>query len=145
MPERKWMRHDRPGWVDDEDPVFLTLCGQVRGLNQFAQEGPWELVVRAAERLRSRQRWSPLLLLAMPDHLHLIARIPSRVGIPALVRSFKHDVSYKRDIRWQQGVFDHRIRNDDSYRAKWMYVLHNPVRAGLVQVADEWPYVKIWA
>ena len=80
--------------------------------------------------------------VAMPDHLHLIARIPSREGISSVVRSFKHDVSYKRPVAWQAGVFDHRIRNDDSYRAKWLYVLLNPVRAGLVSRPEDWPYVS---
>ena len=41
---------------------------------------------------------------------------------------------------WQPGFFDHVLRNDESYAQKWEYVRHNPVRAGLADSADEWPY-----
>src|SRR4029077_13534604 len=41
---------------------------------------------------------------------------------------------------WQPGFFDHVLRNDESYSQKWEYVRENPVRAGLVVRADEWPY-----
>jgi putative transposase len=41
---------------------------------------------------------------------------------------------------WQPGFFDHLLRNDESYSQKWEYVRLNPVRAGLVKRADEWPH-----
>ena len=41
---------------------------------------------------------------------------------------------------WQRGFFDHLLRNDESYSHKWNYVRDNPLRAGLVAKADDWPY-----
>jgi REP element-mobilizing transposase RayT len=41
---------------------------------------------------------------------------------------------------WQPGFQDHLLRSNESYVAKWEYVFRNPVRAGLVARADEWPY-----
>jgi putative transposase len=41
---------------------------------------------------------------------------------------------------WQRGFFDHILRNSESYSQKWDYVCENPVRAGLVRTADEWPF-----
>ena len=38
-------------------------------------------------------------------------------------------------------VFDHVLRSEDSYSLKWDYVRNNPVRAGLVACANEWPYL----
>ena len=32
------------------------------------------------------------------------------------------------------------LRNDESYGEKWEYVRENPLRAGLVSRADDWPY-----
>ena len=46
----------------------------------------------------------------------------------------------KKRPLWQPGFFDHVLRNDESYSQKWEYVRQNPVRAGLVDRADEWPY-----
>ena len=41
---------------------------------------------------------------------------------------------------WQKGFFDHGIRAEESYEQKWVYVRDNPVRAGLVRSAEDWPY-----
>jgi hypothetical protein len=35
---------------------------------------------------------------------------------------------------------DHLLRSDESYAEKWNYVRENPVRAGLAQSAEDWPY-----
>ncbi|MFA6561842.1 MAG: hypothetical protein WCV00_08035 [Verrucomicrobiia bacterium] len=46
----------------------------------------------------------------------------------------------RADQIWQPGFFDHLIRNTESYSEKWNYVRENPVRAGLVERAEDWPY-----
>ena len=143
-PSRRWLRHARPSWVDGDDPVFITLCGQPRGLNQFAFDEAWSAQLEAAEHLRASGKWTPLLLLAMPDHLHILARVAVRPGIGLVLTAFKRKVSYLQDVTWQKGGFDHRIRTDDSLREKWAYVLANPLRAGLIADASAWPYVKTW-
>jgi len=42
--------------------------------------------------------------------------------------------------RFQRGGFHHRLRSGESYSEKWRYVEENPVRAGLVKRAEDWPY-----
>ena len=42
---------------------------------------------------------------------------------------------------WQKTFFDHLLRSSESYSEKWNYVRENPVRAGLVANAEDWPYV----
>ena len=143
-PIRRWLSHTRPAWVDADDPVFITLCGQPRGLNQFAKAEAWAAQLEAAEHLRASGRWAPLLLLAMPDHVHILARVAARPGVGAVLTAFKRKISYLDPVRWQKGGFDHRVRSDDHFREKWAYVLANPVRAGLVVDAATWPFVKTW-
>jgi REP-associated tyrosine transposase len=46
----------------------------------------------------------------------------------------------KKQPLWQPEFFDHVLRNDESCSQKWEYVRENPVRAGLVPRADDWPY-----
>ena len=41
---------------------------------------------------------------------------------------------------WQPGFFDHVLRSTEGYSEKWNYVRENPVRAGLVDHATNWPY-----
>ena len=41
---------------------------------------------------------------------------------------------------WQRGYFDHVLRSEESYAEKWAYVRDNPVRAGLVDSWEAWPW-----
>ena len=41
---------------------------------------------------------------------------------------------------WQRGCWDTQLRLGENFAAKCEYVRNNPVRAGLVANADEWPY-----
>lgn len=138
--ERKNLPHDRPTWVSADDPIFLTIGGSPRRVNQFANSDGWNAIQVATAELESLGRWRPLLILAMPDHLHLIVLIPRMPGIDSVMKDFKRSVSLKRPIDWQRDGFDHRLRNRAQLRAKWNYVLMNPVRAGLCKTTEEWPY-----
>ena len=42
---------------------------------------------------------------------------------------------------WQKNFFDHRLRSEEEWEEKTHYIRQNPVRAGLVGSAEEWPYV----
>jgi REP element-mobilizing transposase RayT len=80
----------------------------------------------------------------MPDHLHLFVCGPHDFVLGHCVKGLKRCISNAptkspRRLRWQPGFFDHLLRNDESYGGKWNYVRDNPVRAGLVSNADDWP------
>jgi REP element-mobilizing transposase RayT len=83
----------------------------------------------------------------MPDHIHLFASLEvDRIRLSAWVGSLKNSVSKalreqgEPSPHWQKGFFDHVMRGSESYSEKWDYVRANPVRAGLVARADDWPY-----
>ena len=83
----------------------------------------------------------------MPDHIHLFAGFdPESISISAWVKSLKNAISKVLTNatfdgpHWQKGFFDHVIRSQESYEQKWLYVRENPVRARLVEAAEDWPY-----
>jgi putative transposase len=41
---------------------------------------------------------------------------------------------------WQEGFFDHVLRNSESYAQKWDYVRLNPVRAELCAEPGDWAF-----
>lgn len=41
---------------------------------------------------------------------------------------------------WQRSSWDTQLRRAESYDSKWEYVVNNPVRASLVEIAADWPY-----
>lgn len=81
----------------------------------------------------------------VPDHVHVFVRGSGVFRLDRWVNGLKRSISValratnKRAL-WQPGFFDHVLRNNESYGQKWEYVRENPVRAGLVQRADEWSY-----
>jgi len=50
------------------------------------------------------------------------------------------NLSRKNTQIWQEGFFDHVLRSNESYAQKWECVRENPVRAGLVNRSEDWPY-----
>ena len=83
----------------------------------------------------------------MPDHFHLFAAFaPDALPLSLWLKSLKNSLSktLRRTglpgVHWQKGFFDHVMRSAESYELKWLYVQQNPVRAGLVQSASDWPY-----
>jgi putative transposase len=42
---------------------------------------------------------------------------------------------------WQKGYHDHALRDDDDYQFRIRYLINNPVRAGLVQRAQDYPFL----
>jgi len=83
----------------------------------------------------------------MPDHIHLFVAIATTgPEISLWLKSLKNYLSKMLRAtgcpapHWQKGFFDHVMRSADSYAEKWEYVRANPVRAGLVASAEQWPY-----
>ena len=82
----------------------------------------------------------------MPDHIHFFVRGPIEFRLGRWVGTLKQSLGkaippQSTNPIWQRGFFDHLLRNDESYSQKWNYVRENPLRAGLVNDADDWPYV----
>ena len=79
----------------------------------------------------------------MPDHVHLFVRGSADFILSRWVAGLKRAISLELKTTgtvWQPSFFDHILRSDESYSGKWDYVRDNPVRAGLVKTADDWPY-----
>ena len=77
----------------------------------------------------------------MPDHLHAIMSFSPEVGMQKSIPDWKRYTCTHAGIQWQRDFFDHRLRKDESYHEKAHYIRMNPVRSGLVDVPDDWPYL----
>jgi len=87
----------------------------------------------------------------MPSHIHFAAFFSG--GGPQLSK-FMH--SLKGRIRknifgdtkiWQDRFDDLHLRSEEQFRIKLNYIHNNPVKAGLVEIAEDWPYssARAWA
>src|SRR5580704_3664569 len=83
----------------------------------------------------------------MPDHLHLLMTLSDDVPIEKAMQLIKGGFSYrlKKDFGyqgevWQRGFSEVRIVDGQSFSQHRAYIVQNPVKAGLVDSAEHWPY-----
>jgi REP element-mobilizing transposase RayT len=84
--------------------------------------------------------------VVMPDHLHFIATLKDR-ELARLMQSLKGYTSRqintllnKKGTFWQDQYHEHAIRKDEDLKRVVLYMLHNPVRAGLVEDFHIYPF-----
>ena len=83
----------------------------------------------------------------MPDHVHLLVE---GADLDSDLERFVHATKqysgfvYARRAAtrlWQQSYYDHALRDDESTRRAVRYIIENPIRAGLAQRVDDYPFV----
>lgn len=57
-----------------------------------------------------------------------------------VIGEWKHYHTTHHKITWQDGYFDHRIRNDSEFELKADYIRQNPVVKSLCRTAADWPW-----
>jgi len=82
--------------------------------------------------------------LLMPDHLHLFCA-PRDVSfsIETWTAYWKREFNIKLqnpEFKFQSRGWHHRLRDDEIYSEKWLYVQENPLRKGLVEKIEDWPH-----
>ena len=129
------------------DPVyFVTLCTHARR-PLLASDSTHAAVRTFCDAGTVRGVFVGRYVL-MPDHGHafLMFARGSTVTLSPWTKFLKNCLSKHWRTRgipaphWQKGFFDHVLRSAESYSEKWSYVEQNPVRAGLVPRASDWPF-----
>ncbi|QCI14783.1 transposase [Pseudomonas putida] len=87
-----------------------------------------------------------LAWVLMPDHLHWLIEL-GNVGLSDLMCAFKSRSScalYRAGVDrrhiWQPGFHDRALRREEDIKAVARYIIANPIRAGLVSRASEYPH-----
>jgi putative transposase len=120
---------------------FVTLCVQDRR-KVLANAETFKAIKKAIVGL---QKWNVVAAVVMPDHAHLIITPVEDRGLSAgdFATGFKRLLRKtlgSQQWEWQRGCFDRLLRSDEDLESKWIYVQENPVRAGFVKAAEDWPY-----
>ena len=143
LPERRRPAHGVDIDLSEPTIVFVTVCSQNRA--------PWLARASVHQALLSvwgkADAWAVGAYVLMPDHLHLFCA-PRKLDIELSrwVRHWKRAFSLMRVTgagAWQRDYWDTRLRRHESYSEKWAYVQHNPVRAGLVDKPENWPFLGV--
>jgi REP element-mobilizing transposase RayT len=130
-----------PSVYRDTSNVFsITLCTRPR--RAVLVDPPFaRFAIRTLGDLRTRFRMPVWAYCLMPDHAHLLIGPSSWISATGLVGAWKSMTaryrggSNGRRRLWQRSFYDHALRSEEDLRTVALYILHNPVRAGLV---DDW-------
>ena len=125
--------------------VFVTtnLHNRVPLFNErrFAQ-----IVLNAIGWLEDNRKIDLIIAVLMPNHLHMILGLEEN-SLEKVMHSLKsftsNQINKERGFRgtvWQSGYFEKIIRGEGHMRELISYCLANPVKAGLVDTWEEYPY-----
>ena len=129
-------------------PHHITQRG-VRRQTTFFDELDYKRYVRIANSLLSTASLEIWAYCLMPNHVHLIV-IPHRPDSLSRLLCETH-ARYARRINlehgWQGHLWQERfhsfVMDDEHLFAAVRYVELNPVRAGLCEQPDEWPWSSV--
>ena len=145
MPQTFPQRPPRVPWVRYAPVFFVTFC-TYRRRQLLAAKKVHDAFVSFCERAAQSHNIAIGRYVIMPDHIHLFVCGDLQFHLGKWIKSLKQVLgkSISKDVKqnrlWQEGFFDHVLRNDESMAQKWDYIKENPVRAGLVTDSVDWPY-----
>jgi putative transposase len=92
-----------------------------------------------------REQFAISAYCLMPDHAHLLlSATGEQADLRRLVSSWKQRTGFawsrlQGSKLWQHGYWERVVRDDEDIVAIARYVIENPVRAGLVREAADYP------
>lgn len=121
---------------------FLTLC--VRERRRVLTCPDVAAALRSEfETMEGAGDIVPLEWVIMPDHVHWLFELGSRLPLGRLVARFKTQTRVALasvGAEWQRDYYEHRLRPDESADAYAAYIFKNPYRARLIPPDVSWPH-----
>jgi len=123
--------------------LITTVVHQRRPL--FADWHLGRLVVAELKLAHQKGQVNSLAWVLMPDHLHWLLEL-RHDSLSRVVQAIKSrsTLSINRRLNrraafWQSGFHDRAVRDGEDLRSIARYIIANPVRAGLVERAGDYP------
>jgi len=134
----KKLHHDIPSWVQDNAIYHIRVRAHPDYEQSLIQSG--KPILDSVSHYARLQKWSCYLFVLLPDHAHALLSFGIHPGMKSTVKNWKRYHATQHKVRWQEGFFDHRIRNQREYTRVYHYTRNNPVALGLCANPDEWPW-----
>lgn len=135
---RKYFQH-MEAWLDhDQTCNVLTEYPEVA-----------KIITTAFFEYEHRTIWQLHSYVLMPNHLHCFFT-PIEQSMTDCMFNFKRYTTRLINTYmgttgkrfWQRKWFDHWSRSEQEDEKIINYIRHNPVKAGLVQSPEQWPYLR---
>jgi REP element-mobilizing transposase RayT len=138
------LHHTVPDWVEPDALFHIRIAlDRAREQPTLITSPIAESLIESARFYERRERWYITAFLLMPDHIHALLSFERDKAMSRVIGDWKHFHRHTNAIVWQEGFFDHRLRDDErdqQLAAKINYIRQNPVVAGLCAKAEDWPW-----
>ncbi len=124
---------------------FLTICTHDRAPH-FLCDDPVDLVMRQFLQSAAAEGFAILVYCLMPDHMHLLVEgVSGGADLITFTKDAKQRSAwlFKRRFRqrlWQEGYWEHVLRDSERIEDIIEYIVNNPLRKGLVERPEDYPY-----
>ena len=89
--------------------------------------------------------------VVMPNHVHILMTLPGDMSVEKSMQLIKGRFSFraKKELGfsgevWQRGFSDVRVADESSFERHRLYIANNPVRAGLVELPEDFPFGSVY-
>ena len=124
---------------------FLTICTAQR-VEHFKNAEKVDTAVRHFLQSAERERIALIVYCVMPDHIHLLVDgLDDGAELLPFVKLAKQKSGFEFKQRtgqrlWQDGYYEHVLRDEERTEDVVFYIIANPVRKGLVTDVMDYPY-----
>ena len=133
--------------ADQEKRTFFVSSRTFQGEVIFKKPAFAEMFIKVMFDNRDKSRMLVHEFVVMYDHVHVVLTPAVEHSLEKAVQFLKGGFSYrvKKELGykweiWQPRFNEHRIADARDYQQHVVYTHENPVRAGYVRLAAEYPY-----
>ena len=105
------------------------------------------LFVDVLRSLVAERKFTLLDFVIMPDHVHLLLTVENETTIEKAMQLIKGRYSHRLTKEfghlgevWQRGFSEVQVMNAESLAQYRAYIAANPVKAGLIDSPDQYPF-----
>lgn len=93
----------------------------------------------------ARGNTKTLAFVVMPDHVHWLMELKSETLSQCMKRIKSISSRQIKGLWWDEGFYDHLVRDDENLQNVARYIVANPLRAGMVQSVRDYPlWDAVW-
>jgi putative transposase len=142
---RKNIRLEKETYQDSSQVFSLTIC--TRDRQPLFLNLTWaKIVLDSLKTGPFGQKTKRYAYCLMPDHLHILIACCDGNLVDLVNRWKSYTANLLRKNRakgpcWQRGFYDHALRREEDIQRTAEYIVNNPVRAGLVEKSNDYPFL----
>lgn len=143
-------RNASPEEIVRSTRTFFATTRTDTGRRLLQSDRNASLLIDVLRRCVSERKFQLLDFVIMPDHIHLLLTVLDGATIEKAMQLVKGRFSYrlKKEFGylgevWQHGFSEKRADSGESIAKYREYIAQNPVKAGLAEAPDQFPYCYV--